>query len=621
MGFVYDSRFQPSNEPILEVKYGHAYYHSLFGEDGKLMAYMTINDTVTAIRNEENEVVRITAYNKVSDSRYKTSSIFGNRIITDEGTEARVEGYYNDDDVRVAAAALLVSYQELLKIRDAELIKNDDITKTFDMRIVPDEKNPCSEDILFYKSRMEKALSENDRSAESVFYIINKDSINDILNTEQSSESLFLRMLSLSGFNPSYGVKTRNDGYTLSADGIINIDRVQTNLNLMADRYTDGNTGTNGIPDFNSIKNEFKRSSFGKKPENEYAIERGYYIRSDGNEYLDEELMKKNRYVGKFCDGIVGAFGIPFDLKTDFDYPDRFKSDRNPSKRDHFYYEGLDDKDRAAFKKGYYGGEYAPYISEPLRHYNVLTGRFVNGDNGRNGFPQIVLDYNKRASSNRMPTDFVNNTPSKIKSSTFWNKRLGWGIWISVSLLSLLIIPAIYAFMKDDLVTGIALWIVIQIFSIPGYVVAFFDFKDKLKKPYAVILIFMGGVVLGFLTYVYIECLISFIGLVATFIIRILSPDDGKPIGQITQYHGNQTHPNEIIGEVDKTAYILLALFLGSLGIHRFYAGKILSGFVYLILVFLMISPLLALIDAAVAIGSPRNEYGKLYVYKDRYFV
>lgn len=43
---------------------------------------------------------------------------------------------------------------------------------------------------------------------------------------------------------------------------------------------------------------------------------------------------------------------------------------------------------------------------------------------------------------------------------------------------------------------------------------------------------------------------------------------------------------------------IVLALFLGGLGVHRFYVGRIRSGFLYLIFVWTFIPAILGIVDA-----------------------
>ena len=172
--------------------------------------------------------------------------------------------------------------------------------------------------------------------------------------------------------------------------------------------------------------------------------------------------MLLNRSKGMFCDGIVGSYGIPFDLKTDFEYPDKYKSDRNPTKKCNFYHDTLDEEDKIAYRTGYYGSLNTPYINESLRHYNVFRDRFVNGNCGHNGVPQSIIDRN-----NKLKT----TTKEKIRTkSEFWNKKIGWNIWIALSLLSMIAIPALYGVIYNDVATGIAMWIVLQLFSLPGYI-------------------------------------------------------------------------------------------------------------------------------------------------------
>lgn len=54
----------------------------------------------------------------------------------------------------------------------------------------------------------------------------------------------------------------------------------------------------------------------------------------------------------------------------------------------------------------------------------------------------------------------------------------------------------------------------------------------------------------------------------------------------------------------NKTVYILLAVFLGGLGIHKFYAGKM-SGVFYLLFCWTYIPSIVGFFDALVAIGTP----------------
>lgn len=54
----------------------------------------------------------------------------------------------------------------------------------------------------------------------------------------------------------------------------------------------------------------------------------------------------------------------------------------------------------------------------------------------------------------------------------------------------------------------------------------------------------------------------------------------------------------------DSTVYLLLALFLGGIGIHQFYAGNSGKGWMYLLFFWTVIPAVLALFDA---IGFKRN--------------
>ena len=76
---------------------------------------------------------------------------------------------------------------------------------------------------------------------------------------------------------------------------------------------------------------------------------------------------------------------------------------------------------------------------------------------------------------------------------------------------------------------------------------------------------------------------------------------------------------------VNKLAYALLAIFLGWLGIHRFYAGKVLSGVAYIVLDFLVIGlffiPILAFIEGIIALVRQDDGQGNIPVYQDKFFV
>ena len=65
---------------------------------------------------------------------------------------------------------------------------------------------------------------------------------------------------------------------------------------------------------------------------------------------------------------------------------------------------------------------------------------------------------------------------------------------------------------------------------------------------------------------------------------------------------------------VNKGMYIMLCLFLGGAGIHKFYAGKWVMGLVYLVLCTTGISVVFALFDLLGAMFKRTNEHGEIWV-------
>jgi len=65
---------------------------------------------------------------------------------------------------------------------------------------------------------------------------------------------------------------------------------------------------------------------------------------------------------------------------------------------------------------------------------------------------------------------------------------------------------------------------------------------------------------------------------------------------------------------VNKVVYILLALFLGGIGIHKFYAGKSGAGILYVIFCWTFIPCILAFIEAIVAAFQHSDRAGRIYV-------
>lgn len=64
--------------------------------------------------------------------------------------------------------------------------------------------------------------------------------------------------------------------------------------------------------------------------------------------------------------------------------------------------------------------------------------------------------------------------------------------------------------------------------------------------------------------------------------------------------------------QVNKVIYILLALFLGSFGIHKFYAGKNIQGILHLIFCWTGIPHILAIISAVITVFKPADEQGNV---------
>lgn len=58
--------------------------------------------------------------------------------------------------------------------------------------------------------------------------------------------------------------------------------------------------------------------------------------------------------------------------------------------------------------------------------------------------------------------------------------------------------------------------------------------------------------------------------------------------------------------------YVLLALFLGGIGAHKFYAGKTGMGFLYLIFCWTLIPAFLAFIEAIIAALKPSDANGNI---------
>lgn len=64
---------------------------------------------------------------------------------------------------------------------------------------------------------------------------------------------------------------------------------------------------------------------------------------------------------------------------------------------------------------------------------------------------------------------------------------------------------------------------------------------------------------------------------------------------------------------VNKVIYILIALFLGTLGFHKFYAGKTFAGIMYLLFSWTFIPTVLSVFDIIGAAFKPADSDGNIY--------
>lgn len=82
--------------------------------------------------------------------------------------------------------------------------------------------------------------------------------------------------------------------------------------------------------------------------------------------------------------------------------------------------------------------------------------------------------------------------------------------------------------------------------------------------------------------------------------------------GQMRINESQEEHPNEV--RVDKYVYIALAVFLGFIGIHHFYAGKKKKGVLYLVFCWTFIPEILALFDIVKACGKIKDSQNRIWI-------
>lgn len=63
---------------------------------------------------------------------------------------------------------------------------------------------------------------------------------------------------------------------------------------------------------------------------------------------------------------------------------------------------------------------------------------------------------------------------------------------------------------------------------------------------------------------------------------------------------------------VNKVTYALFAFFLGGFGAHKFYAGKVGTGILYIVFCWTFIPSIIALIEGIVALTKPADANGNI---------
>ncbi len=83
-----------------------------------------------------------------------------------------------------------------------------------------------------------------------------------------------------------------------------------------------------------------------------------------------------------------------------------------------------------------------------------------------------------------------------------------------------------------------------------------------------------------------------------------------------TQTNGNDGYYNQNSGYkiVNKTVYCILAFFLGGIGMHKFYAGKVGEGIFYLILCWTFIPSIIAFIEFIIALCKRADANGNILI-------
>ncbi len=94
----------------------------------------------------------------------------------------------------------------------------------------------------------------------------------------------------------------------------------------------------------------------------------------------------------------------------------------------------------------------------------------------------------------------------------------------------------------------------------------------------------------------------------------IVAPVERKNLGGIEGFKVREGGDRSDYIKVNKIIYILLAFFLGSFGIHKFYEGKNVKGVIYLLLCWTFIPGILGVIEAIFMALRPADSNGLVQV-------
>lgn len=93
------------------------------------------------------------------------------------------------------------------------------------------------------------------------------------------------------------------------------------------------------------------------------------------------------------------------------------------------------------------------------------------------------------------------------------------------------------------------------------------------------------------------------------------TPNSGININVSNNQNGSQpTYIANNTKAVNKIIYCVLAFFLGGIGVHKFYSGKIGSGILYLLFCWTLIPGIIAFIEFIIGLCKKADENGNILV-------